>query len=119
MHGTYLFPRVPDGLLEQVDEIGRAELAQRGKRICAGINRLGQDLLVDPVAPTLAEVQDAGCWGGARTREQLAQPLRQPHPDPKGMASRISRRRSCRRCQAVGTAVREGWCLAMAVRSEW
>src|SRR6187549_2968558 len=64
MQGTYLFPRVPDGLLEQVDEIGRAELAQRGKRICAGIDRLGQDLLVDSVAPTLAEVSDAGCWGG-------------------------------------------------------
>lgn len=55
MQGTHLFPRVPDRLLEQMDEVGRAELAQRGKRICAGINRLGQDLLVDPVAVALAE----------------------------------------------------------------
>lgn len=63
MQGTHLFPSIPHGLLEQVDEVGRAELAQRGKRICAGINGLSQDLLVDSVAAPLAVASLLNRWG--------------------------------------------------------
>lgn len=111
MQGTHLFPSVPDGLLEQVDEVGRAELAQRGKRICAGINGLGQDLLVDSVAAPLAGASAWNRWGHElgnswRNHCDKRTPTRRRWPP----VSRAGKRRRRCRCQGAG-------CWNLAVQS--
>lgn len=53
---VYLFQRVSDGVLEQVDEIGWAELSKPGERLGSRINRLEKKLLGDP------DVKLASAW---------------------------------------------------------
>lgn len=47
---SYLFRWVPDGVLQQVDEIRRTKLSKTGKRFGSGVNRLVENLLGDSIS---------------------------------------------------------------------
>lgn len=71
-----MLARVSDRLLEDVDEVGRAEFAEGNQLLGAGFNCLMQHLLGDPEETEVSACRDGSRGTSTPTRARLAQPSR-------------------------------------------